>query len=670
MRRLCLLLWVLLALPVTGAAQTQSQDDESSTHTGTPSTAQIQTQDGEPSVNTGTPSMISPDSGAAPMATTASEATATPAPTAAPTNAAFVIHIEAPDDIKQLLTRHLELQRYRELTDLSDDELERLLKLAGQDARKLVGTLGYFSPAITLERQSANAGTPWPVVHITVQPGEATRVAQVNIRFAGAIAAGAGAGAGADEVTDTAAAAQRAQIQANWALRAGNRFTQSAWDAAKQQALRQLTTLRFPGGRISHTLADIDPDTQQARLEITLDSGPAYRVGDLVIEGLKRYDTELVQRLARITPGADYSQAELVAAQQRLADSGYFDSAFLTIDTSSNPEAAQVRVRLREARLQKIVLGVGASTDGGPRLSVEHTHHKVPGLNWRATSKLLLERDNRAIGAELLAPPDLANWRWATSGLLQHQLLGTSYVTSQQLRGGRKQNNQRIDRNIYVQYDRAESADTDTTAPVIAQALSANYAFAVRYYDTLPFPSSGWGWGAEVGGGTTLGSEPQAYTRLLTRWQGFWGLGRGGTQASAGRLAMRASAGAIIAKDGISLPSTQLFLAGGDNSVRGYGLHDIGVTLADGSVTAGRYLTTGSVEWQRPMRIKGNLSDWESTVFIDAGAVANQTSELTPKVGVGVGARWKSPVGPLQIDLAYGVDVQRFRLHLNLGFTF
>ena len=77
-----------------------------------------------------------------------------------------------------------------------------------------------------------------------------------------------------------------------------------------------------------------------------------------------------------------------------------------------------------------------------------------------------------------------------------------------------------------------------------------------------------------------------------------------------------------------------------------------------------------SLEWQRPIRIKGRASDWESTVFIDAGAVANGTTEFKPKVGVGVGARWKSPVGPLQIDVAYGVDVQRLRLHLNVGFNF
>lgn len=570
--------------------------------------------------------------------------------------AAFVLNIQAPDDIKDLLTRHLELQRYRELTDLSDDELARLLRQAQEDARRLVGTLGYFSPVIAMAHQPAAGGTP--VVNITVTPGEATRIQQVSIQFTGAIAS-------------DAAAAQREQIQADWSLRAGNRFTQNAWDAAKQQALRQLTTRRFPAGRINTSLADIDPETGQAHLQITLDSGPAYRMGELLVDGLSRYDAAMVQRLARLTPGADYSQADLVAAQQRLSDSGYFDSVFVTLDTQSDPEAAPVRVNLREARLQKLVLGVGASTDSGPRLSAEHTHHKVPGIGWRAVSKTQLQRDDRSIGSELTSPPDTDNWRWAVSGLLQNQLLGTRDVTSQQLRGGRKQSHERIDRNLYVQYDRAESVDTGATLPVIAQSISANYAFAVRYYDSLPFPSAGWGWGAEVGGGTTLGSEPQAYTRLLTRWQGFLGLGRGGsTQASAGRFAMRASAGAIIAEDSISLPSTQLFLAGGDNSVRGYGLNDIGVTLADGSITAGRYLATGSVEWQRPIRLNGKLSDWESTVFVDAGAVANQPAELVPKVGVGIGARWKSPIGPLQIDLAYGVDAQRFRLHMNLGFTF
>jgi len=196
----------------------------------------------------------------------------------------------------------------------------------------------------------------------------------------------------------------------------------------------------------------------------------------------------------------------------------------------------------------------------------------------------------------------------------------------------------------------------------------------VRYYDQLPFPASGWAWAGEIGAGTTLGSQPQGYTRWLTRWQGFWrptsSADAAAPQTGRGRLSMRAALGAVVAREETALPSTQLFLAGGDNSVRGYALNTIGVTLPDGSLAGGRYLGTASIEWQQPLRIKGQLSAWEGVAFVDVGAVANRPEDLTPNAGVGVGARWNSPVGPLQIDLAYGLEVQRLRLHVTLGFTF
>ena len=56
--------------------------------------------------------------------------------------------------------------------------------------------------------------------------------------------------------------------------------------------------------------------------------------------------------------------------------------------------------------------------------------------------------------------------------------------------------------------------------------------------------------------------------------------------------------------------------------------------------------------------------------FVDAGAVADKPGLLKAKVGLGAGVRWRSPVGPVQADVAYGVDIKKFRLHLRLGFTF
>ncbi len=81
-------------------------------------------------------------------------------------------------------------------------------------------------------------------------------------------------------------------------------------------------------------------------------------------------------------------------------------------------------------------------------------------------------------------------------------------------------------------------------------------------------------------------------------------------------------------------------------------------------------MASGSVEWQRPITIAGNRNDWEHAMFVDAGTVTDSLDTYTVFVGVGTGIRWRSPVGPLQADLAYGLETKKVRLHLRLGFNF
>ena len=67
-------------------------------------------------------------------------------------------------------------------------------------------------------------------------------------------------------------------------------------------------------------------------------------------------------------PGQPYRLQDLQTAQQRLAQSGYFESVFVYVDPDSPPQAAPIRVQVREARRGRLLLGVGASTDNGHRL--------------------------------------------------------------------------------------------------------------------------------------------------------------------------------------------------------------------------------------------------------------------------------------------------------------
>jgi translocation and assembly module TamA len=575
---------------------------------------------------------------------------------AEPEVSAFDIAVRAPNGVRELLEKHLELQRYRAVTDLDESELARLIVLAERDVRNLVGTLGYFSPDIRITHEGAL--NQRPTIVVAVDPGEATLTGAVAINFAGDIA----------QSTDADALAQRERIERNWRLPTGQRFTQDAWDGAKTQALRELVARRYPAGKLADSLADVDAPERRASLRVQLDSGPLYRLGALQVSGVERYDPLLVPRLARLNAGDVYDQNQLVEAQFRLASSGYFDSASIFVDPDSDPLAAPVQVQVREARLQKIILGVGLTTDSGPRASVEHTHHRVPGTGWRAVTKLQLEKKSPFAQTEWTSLPDAASWRWVALGRAERLDDNELITRAQRLRFGRTQAGERIDRSIYLQYDRARVSGAGLQGNSAADegdgsAMTANYVWTGRYFDSLPFPGRGYGLGFELGGGSTLGENRQPFTRAVGRWLGIQPLQRG-------RLAMRAEGGAVLAKDSASIPGTQLFRTGGDSTVRGYGLRDIGIQLANGTTGPGRYLAVASIEWQRPILRGGLPSEFESTLFLDAGAVADKPQDLRPSGGVGAGVRWRSPIGPLQMDLAYGVKVRQLRLHVSVGFVF
>jgi translocation and assembly module TamA len=574
---------------------------------------------------------------------------------------AFTVEVKAPDTVRDYLVRNLEIQRYRQLDDLGAAELSRLMVAAEGNARELLGTLGYFTPALTLElRETPEAKAPREVA-ITVEPGELARVSNVQIGFSGPIA------------SDTAAEAQRDTIRTDWPLRAGQPFTQLAWDNAKAATLRSLTAKRFPTGSIGSSRAEIDADRSEAKLSLNYQSGPAYRFGPLDVRGSERYDPDGTRRIARVPTGSDYDQQKLLDAQQRLASSGYYDSVFLTLDTNgTDPLWAPVIAQLREAPLQKVVLGAGFTTDSGPRLSVDHIHNRMPLFGWRAVSKLSVDRETKSLGTEWNAIPDDKGWRWFGSGLLKNEVSGSYKVDSGRLRGGLSKAGDHIDFNYFLQYDTTQNRGI--AAPPSASALSVNWGWTGRYFDNAGAPTRGHGLALELGLGYTLTGERLPFTRVYGRWLGIVPLGTvqsgDGTQARSGRIQLRAEAGAVVAKDSAQIPSTLMYLTGGDTTVRGYSYRQIGTVRPDGQIVAGRYLGVASVEWQRPFVYRGRMTEWESTVFVDAGAVADKPGELKAKVGVGVGARWRSPVGPVQADVAYGVDSKRFRLHLRLGFTF
>ena len=596
----------------------------------------------------------------------------------------FGVTVQAPADLQTFLLRHMELQRYRQVPDLDSGELDRLLISAPDNLRQLLGTQGFFSPVVKVTRQPGEPALG--EVMVRIEPGPATRVASSTVYFSGEIATHAGA------------EAQRGAVRSRSQEPVGQAFSQSAWDRTKADALRLLTAERYPRARIANSLSDIDAVAHAAHWHLDLDSGAPVHIGEVQVNGAERYDPLTVQRLVRLAglrPGADYSLSKLQDAQQHIADTGYYSSVFAYVDLDTPTESgAPVVVQVSESPLQKVVLGVGGSTNNGPRLSAEHKHLRLPGLGWQALSKLQLERSDQLLSSDWSAPVEDDGWHWLAGGRLARQIDSDLTLSSLRLSLGRAQASPQLDRRYFMQYDRARTVNALSPRDLQAgnqAALSANYGWTWRRFDTLPYPNQGFGLGLTLGAGTTLGSVRQPFVSAQTRWLGYWSLDPVSqalddlrnviartpetTDTSApsgrlGRLALRLQGGAVLADNDAPIPDSQLFLTGGDNTVRGYGLRDIGVEQPDGSVRAGRYLAVASFEWQRPIWRAGTRTPWESVLFADAGAVTNQSTDVDVRVGVGAGLRYNSPVGPLQLDLAYGVTPKRLRIHLNVGFSF
>lgn len=79
-------------------------------------------------------------------------------------------------------------------------------------------------------------------------------------------------------------------------------------------------------------------------------------------------------------------------------------------------------------------------------------------------------------------------------------------------------------------------------------------------------------------------------------------------------------------------------------------------------MVGGRYMAAGSIEY-----IQWLTQQWGAAVFYDAGNAVDKVSDFEAVAGYGVGARWRSPIGTLSLDVAYGEEVDSVRVHFSVG---
>lgn len=582
------------------------------------------------------------------------------------------LSIEAPEALRVLLDRHLDLARLaREGSGetLTDNELRRLVNATPAEARALLATEGYMDPIVTAERvDTAGAPEPRPAVRVRVVPGARTRVEAVELRIAGALQDAAASG---DAHSRTLVEAWHAA----WTLPPGAAFSNAAWRDAKSSAIAHLRSEGYATASLQSSAADIDADRARARLVLEAASGPLFRTGALVIEGLQRQDDKSVRNLADFGPGSVASETLLLDYQERLQRSGLFERATVSLDVDpAQAQAATVHVSLKEVSLQQATVGIGVSASTGARLTFEHLHRNL--FDWRATLRNKLEWGVRrkAWEGELASHALPGLYRNLLGGGAERLDSDTDRVSSLRARVGRSYDTQRVERLLFVETERVRTwpivagvlADTTRSDTL---SLTLNFHGVWRDLDSIVLPTLGSSHALETGvgavrsldggGNSTQGSG--AFTRVHLRSQWWQPLGeRWYAQA-------RVELGQVFARDNVEVPETQRFRAGGDDSVRGYAWRSLAPQVG-GVDVGGRVVATASLEVARPVSDKLPSVWWAA--FVDAGRAAERWNGFSPAWGAGLGVRWRSPVGPLRADVAYGEEVRNWRLHLSVGIAF
>ncbi|GHA87863.1 autotransporter assembly complex protein TamA [Cognatilysobacter bugurensis] len=545
------------------------------------------------------------------------------------------------------------------VVDAIDEEVSerRLEYLAGEIEEETRGALepfGYYSPTVRITRSGADGAAAYTV---SVDPGDPVRVRKTTVAIEG------------DGRDDRYLREELAEFEPSQ----GEVFEHPVYESSKAQISRRLAERGYFDADFEQRRVEVTRAEQAADIDLVWNSGQRYDLGeiDFVQKPEPVVYESLLERLVYWEPGTYYHQRRLDRLREALVRLDYFSS----IDIQVRPEDAvgndvPVTVLLTPAKRSVYTAGLSYGTDsgGGVSLGAERRYVNMRGHKALAQLDYLQRRKALTLRYRIPAFAWFEGWYTFSAQVADEQ---TDYLDS---------------RRIEFVASRSGELNEFLTATVAAHALRERWAYTVEdvdaddafvdyRYATFTFPSiraeyidadsrleprNGIGATLMLRGGVEgVGSDATfAQVHTTARWYRELDL--------RSRLILRGELGRTLIEDPVgSLAPSIRFHAGGDRSIRGYAFREVGPRIGpEGRQYAigARNVVTGSVEYERYF-----TEQWGAAVFVDSGSAFNDSPDW--RTGVGIGARWRSPVGPVRVDIARGLDDpdSSFQLYLSLG---
>lgn len=530
------------------------------------------------------------------------------------------------------------------LGDRDEQALLRFSRGAQEQARKAAQALGYYQAQIDTEVKPPAKADQHPQLIIEIAPGEPVRLRNVTVRIEG-----------------PASEMKGFRVPDSKALREGEQLNHGTYEDAKRLIQNQASRYGFFSGHFTRQRLAVDPQAGVADIELVYQSGPRYRLGAVKFTGDTPLDEDLLQRMVSFKPGTPYDSELIAQLNNDLQSSGYFEGVRVdAAPTAAVGEDIPVEVRLDIRKPRTMGLGLGFSTDVGPRGKANWTRHWVnpQGHSYGWETELSAPRQNVGLWYDVPLDPPLTDKLRFAGGYQNEEIAGTDTL-SKLLTVGPEWHSKLASgwqRVVSLKYQREEYRLGDDSG--LSNLLMPGVSFSYLRSDNRIDPHNGYRlqFDTQVAKEGLVSDTNLLHGNVLLK--GLTTLGH--NHRFLGRVQFGGSATNGYKNN---IPPSLRFFAGGDQSVRGYDYQTLSPKNSDGDRIGGRYLVAGSVEYQYSLAEK-----WRVATFIDQGNAFNTLELPSLKTGVGFGVRWVSPVGPLRLDLAKALDDDGgIRLHFSMG---
>lgn len=541
-------------------------------------------------------------------------------------------------DLIETLLNGLSIDRQKNSPRLDPRSVARLHAQATDELKHMLTVYGYYAPEITAELTETKENN-W-LASYQIVLGQPVKIRNVNIAVEG------------DGKTDPVFTA----LVNSMPLKAGDHFKHDNYENAKKSLLRIAAERGYFDGVFTCSRVSVDLEANAADICLVYDGKQRYRFGTISFPDTV-VNEDLLEAMSPIEAGEPFNSSKLLTLRNNLQNSGYFASVSTQAMTSARDnDEVPVEVSLDENLKHRYSAGVGYGTDTGARMSLGWQNRYVNDRGHRLSIESRLSQIANRIGADYQMPfwSENINTVGFNTELKQED---TDTSESRSIAIGSYYNRMRwgweetgsikfLNENFDVSDD---SASTTLLIPGIA--------YARTWADDTIYTRHGGRVSLELSGAAEGFLSDISFTQVIVRGKYIKSIG------DSSRVITRGMVGATEVSDFSKLPSSLRFFAGGDNSIRGFNYQSLGPKNDLDEVTGGRYTAVGSVEYEHMF-----LQNWGGAVFTDFGNAFNSWSDPI-EYSVGVGIRWRSPVGLIRVDVARGIsdEDKPFGLHIMIG---